>query len=216
MLLLYHSSENQDVWKIKIQNLIFCLFISRYYFNSIPINALVYIDILTRAFIREKIKVVAWNNNFKFCILYKIWQISLSNWIQLSHPEFPKSVVKNLDRYKEKNDEKPVQLLYVVLQLDTTRRYPADPAYSSAILFIYIFLVSFFVVVGCGFVVALLLFSTWNICILVMETNTRNLGFFFFFCQIFVMICENGIVVWRNFKKCLNMPKKNDEKPCST
>ena len=117
-------------------------------------------------------------------------------------------MVKNLDRYKEKNDEKPVQLLYVVLQLDTTRRYPADPAYSSAILFIYIFLVSFFVVVGCGFVVALLLFSTWNKCILVMETNTRNLGFFFFFCQIFVMICENGIVVWRNFKKCLNMPKK--------
>ena len=38
------------------------------------------------------------------------------------------------------------------------RRYPADTAYSSAILFIYIFLVSFFVVVGCGFVVALLLF----------------------------------------------------------
>ena len=159
--------------------MIFCLFI------SIPINALVSIDILTRAFIREKIKVVAWNNNFKFCILYKIWQISLYNWFQLSHPEFPKSVVKNLDRYKEKNDEKPVQLLYVVLQLDTTRRYPADPAYSSAILFIYIFLVSFFVVVGCGFVVALLLFSTWNICILVMETNTRNLGFFFFFLPNF-------------------------------
>ena len=75
-------------------------------------------------------------------------------------------MVKNLDRYKEKNDEKPVQLSYVVvLQLDTTRRYPADPAYSSAILFIYIFLVSFFVVVGCGFVVALLLFSTRNISI---------------------------------------------------
>ena len=129
--------------KIKKQNLIFCLFISLYYFNSIPINALVSIDILTRAFIREKIKVVAWYNDFKFCILNKICQISLYNWFQLSHPEFPKSVVKNLDRYKEKNDEKPVQLLYVVLQL---ARYYTTLSGRSGIQFchlIYLYFLSF-------------------------------------------------------------------------
>ena len=64
----------------------------------------------------------------------------------------------------KRNDEKPVHTVMYCLDTITKTNY-IDGTTLSAIQFchLYIFLVSFFVVVSCGFVVALLLFSTRNI-----------------------------------------------------